>query len=183
MGFIRGYADLTGYRIGNFNVDALAGTDRKRAPLWQITCHACRVSQTFEHRTLCNALESGRPKEVLACKNARCANSRKKTIDETPSLFEIRQQERENRRRAAQQAAEAHAQSERDAATAKAREAALAPLRAEWAEYSRQQIKAGTLLHEIAPLKRWIELGDSLRSRIMVAIRKDPTIKVTSLRR
>src|SRR5579872_881968 len=158
--FIQGYADLTGFKIGNFKVDSLAGTDRNRAPLWLITCNRCRISQTFEHRELCNALESGRPEEVVFCKNQRCANSRKQIVEETPSLFELRQVEREKRKRAEREAAEAQAQSEREAAAAKARDAALAPLRAEWAEYSAQQIQAGTPLHEIAPLKRWVELSD-----------------------
>jgi len=181
-GFLRGYADLTGFKIGHFIVDSLAGT-RNRAPLWEITCGHCRVSQTFEHRQLCNALESGRPAEVLFCQNSRCRCSRKNNVDETPSLFEIRQQEREKRKRAAQQEAEDKARAERELAAATARDAALAPLRAEWAEYSAQQIQAGTPLHEIAPLKRWVELSDSLRERIVTAIRKDQTIKVTGLRR
>jgi hypothetical protein len=182
VGFIKGYADLTGFKVGNFTVDSLGGTDRTRAPLWQVTCHACRVSQNFEHRTLCNALESGRADEVLFCKNQRCRNARR-NVDESPSLFEIRQHEREERRRAAQQAAESQAQAEREGTTAKAREAALAPLRVTWNEYTRQQIKAGTPLQEIAPWGRWTELGDSLRSRIMAAIRKDPSVKVTDIRR
>lgn len=181
-GFIRGYADLTGFKVGNFKVDCLAGTDRNRAPLWGTICNHCGVVQNFEHRELCNALESGRPAEVLACKNARCRNARR-NVDESPSLFEIRRQEKEKRRHAAKQAAEVQAQAEREAATTKAREAALAPLRAEWNEYCRHQIKAGNELSVIAPLKRWTQLGDSLRERIMVAIRKDPTIKVSGLRR
>jgi hypothetical protein len=119
--FIRGYADLTGFKVGNFKVDSLAGSDRYGRPLWEITCKHCRVSQNFEHRQLCNALESGRPDEVLFCKNTRCVNSRKNNVDETPSLFEIRQHEREKRRRDSQQAAEAQAQAEREAATGKSR--------------------------------------------------------------
>jgi hypothetical protein len=180
--FIRGYADLTGFKIGNFTVDSLGGTDRNRAPLWSVTCSHCRLSQTFEHRTLCNALESGRPAEVLFCKDQRCPNSRR-NVDESPSLFEIRQQEREKRRRAEREAAEAQASAERETAAAKARDAALAPLRAEWNEYTRQQINAGNALHEIAALTRWVELQSSLRERIMAAIRKDNSVKVTGLRR
>jgi len=79
--------------------------------------------------------------------------------------------------------AEDRARAEREAAAAKAQEARLAPLKAEWSEYSAQQIMAGTPLKEIAPLSRWVELNESLRAQIMEAIRKDPNAKVTGLRR
>jgi hypothetical protein len=104
-------------------------------------------------------------------------------VDEVPSIFEVRRQEREKRKQAAQQAAEDQAKAEKETAAANAREAALVPLRKEWSEYSQQQMIAGTSLFEIAPLQRWIEIDQSLRERIMTAIRQDPTIKVTGLRK
>jgi hypothetical protein len=185
MSFVGGYADLTGFLVGNFKVECLAGRDRNRQPLWKTTCIfvRCGMEQTFTHRELSSALESGRPGEVLFCKNERCPNSRMKDVDETPSLFEMRRQEREKRQRAEQQAAADRASVEQEVAAAKAKEARLGPLRAEWNEYSNHQINAGVPLQEIAPLSRWAEISNSLRGRIMDAIRKDPVAKVTGLRR
>jgi crotonobetainyl-CoA:carnitine CoA-transferase CaiB-like acyl-CoA transferase len=180
--FIRGYADLTGFTVGNFVVDSLAGNDRERRPLWQAICKRCRVAQTFEHRQLSVALESGKPEETLFCQSGRCPNSRKTSAEEV-SLFELRRQEREERQRIAQQTAEAQTRVERETAAATARDAAVAPLKTEWSVYKNHQLNAGTSISEIAGLERWLALGPAMRERIMVAIRKDPNVKVTRLKR
>lgn len=183
MSFVGGYADLTDFRVGKFVVDRLAGRNRAGQPIWDVTCNHCHMSQRFDHRTLCNAVETSRPEEVIFCKNERCPNSCKNDVAESESLFEIRRQEREKRKRAEQQAAADRAKAEREAAKIKVREARLASVRAEWNAYSNHQINAGTPLQEIASLSRWAEISESLRKRIMDAIRSDPNARVTGLRR
>lgn len=183
MGFVTGYADLTDYQIGNFRVDILAGRDRTRQPLWKASCSRCHLQQTFTHKQLASALESGKSAEVLFCANGRCPNSRTKDTAESVSLADIRRLEKANERGAEEQAVSDRAKVERELAAAKAKEAALAPLKDEWNEYCNHQINAGVPLMEIAPLSRWVELSESLRQRIMSAISRDPTCRVTGLRR
>lgn len=175
--FIRGYVNLEGKRIGNFEVYGLSsfGASRSGAPNWECVCRLpnCRMYQVFSHAELTTALESGRPGETLFCKNTSCSGHRT-AHSGNESLADLRRQEREAVRRSEAEEAERKRNVANKAAQAKAEEARLAPLRADWHRYSLHLIKQpGVSETEILNFSRWMEIGDAARQRLMQLVEEN----------
>lgn len=171
MGFIGTYADLTGFVVGNFSVLELAGRDRSRAPLWRCICQRCRSDQVFTHLKLTNRLDTRCATEALFCQNEACPLSRRELV-QTETLRNIRLSERREREKTERVGKLERDRAAKQAAETAAKEAALAPLRKEWHEYVRNRINYGKPVNEIMNFDRWLQIGDSARTRIMELVRE-----------
>src|SRR5882724_6275447 len=98
--FRGGYADLTGYKIGNFVVRSIAGRDRAKAPVWRLMCQKCKREQLLSHSKLTVRLESQFATETLLCQNAACPLSRRDSVH-TETLADVHKQERQEQQKAA----------------------------------------------------------------------------------
>ena len=132
-----------------------------------------RVAQPFSHTRLAQALETGKPEEIILCHNTPCRFSRRERV-RTDTLRDVRIGERQEQEEAARKLAEAQTKAAED----KAREAPLKPLREDWHQYKISQISAGTPLAEIVNFERWLKLGDSTRDKIMSAIAKHTGVRI-----
>jgi len=164
--FIGGFADLTGYTVGPIRVLQIAGRDRQRAPVWECECQSCRRVQVFSHAKLTCRLETRSAQETLFCQNEACVRSRREPA-RTETLRDVRMAERRDRKEAERIASQQRDRAAKHAAEKAAQEAALAPLRADWHKYVLNRINAGKPATEILNLKRWLEIGEVARTRIM----------------
>lgn len=161
-GFIGSFADLTGFTVGNFKVEELAGRDRNKAPLWRVICQQCHCDQVFNHARLTSALETKTAEQVLHCQNAACIRSRSSVV-RTETLSDVRRAEREQQERT-----ELEAQRQRELA---AREAGKqADIRAEqqtWIRFANAQIKAGVAVEDLMTFESWQRQSDHWREEIL----------------
>ena len=171
MRFIGTYVNLTGFRIGKFSVLEIAGRDRLKAPLWRCICQGCGSDQVFTHAMLTNRLQTISANETLFCQNGACPLSRSRTV-RSETLADLRRAERREREHAERIAKEQRERSAKEAADRAAREKALAPLRKDWHQYVRNRINYGTQAKEIMNFERWLQIGDSARTRIMELVRQ-----------
>ena len=171
MGFIGTYADLTGFMVGNFSVLELAGRDRSRAPMWRCICQRCGSDQVFTHQKLTNRLDTHSATETLFCQHEACPLSRRE-LPHAETLRDIRLSERRGREEAERVAKLERDRAAKQAAETAAKEAALAPLRKDWHQYVRNRINYGKPVNEIMNFDRWLQIGESARTRIMELVRQ-----------
>jgi hypothetical protein len=168
VGFIRNFANLTGYKLGTFRIDGLVGRDAAGYPKWRVICGKCGQEQIVSHSKLAPLIES---KAVgnFQCANGACELSRTHRHSET--LADVRRQER----REAEQAGK-HTPEEQEIARERAVWASReVELKAEWAEYFRHQIGTQAANEDIIPFCRWQKFTPETRKMILDALRKDPT--------
>src|ERR1700743_2700916 len=116
MGFIGNFADLTGYKLGNFQIESLVGRDTAGYPKWRTVCGKCGQSQVISHRKLAPLIES-KAVASFQCTNGACELSR--SHRDTETLADIRRQESREAEQAEKRRAEelqrAAEQAKRDA--------------------------------------------------------------------
>jgi hypothetical protein len=177
--FIGQYLNLAGYTVGNFKVESLAGRTGTGSPRWKLRCTSCGDYQTLDHATLMPLIQGRQSQMSLQCTGS-CPLSR--TVRVSESLFDIRRQERMEAKAAEEQAAQVAKASAEAKAVKRAADAGRLALQREYIRYWNHQIKnTETNESEIASLKRWTELTNDTRSRIMEIIGKDATVRVTGL--
>lgn len=176
MSFLGTYANLTGYDIGNFSVEGLAGRDPSGAPRWKVVCEHCHYPQTVSHARLAPLVQGRNTQATLQCANPACPLSRQETHEETFAQFRRREA------RQAKEAADAAAVVQRaaDEQAAKEREVALRKeqIQRQYIRYLNHQWRAGQADHKICTRERWFELTDGTRRTVLDLIAKDPSVQI-----
>ena len=170
--FIGTYADLEGFGIGNkFVIDEICGRDAKKAPVWSVRCQRCRAYFTVPHQKLCNALESGRPEEIILCVNQSCPQSRPQT-PRPETLADMRRAEQRQQR---QQQIEAEQNAAKRADEQKAETNRQNAVRAEklrYLKFANAQILAGVPVEQIMSFQRWQQQGQHWRQELLQKIER-----------
>jgi phage terminase large subunit GpA-like protein len=179
MGFIGTFANLTGYKVGDFKVEGLAGRDAAGAPRWTVACRKCGQEQVLAHARMATALES-KAVNNLVCANPSCPLSRSHD-KESESFAEFRQRERREAEQAARQSKAEAAERQAEAAKGRAEFEKVAALRMEYRTYWNHQIQTEIEESKLISFKRWQQLQPDTRSLILDKIKTDPTIMVEGL--
>lgn len=172
--FLGTFADLTYCKLGNFEVESLAGRDAAGHPRWRVVCGKCGDLQIVPHSKIAPLINT-KAAANFQCKNGACPLSRNHHHSET--LTDLRQAER----REAEEAARRLAEEQRAAAEIAAEDARLAKLKAQYAFYYRHQLKTKIETAQIVPFERWRQLTPETRKMVIETLRGEPTVFFTVL--
>jgi hypothetical protein len=168
-----GFANLTGYALGDFAIEALAGRDANGAPKWRVSCGRCGDCQIVPHIKLAPMLES-KATANLQCANG-CQNDAGMNCNETFSQF------RRGERRKAEETSRRAVEEQRKAEAEVVKQAAFSALKREWQDYYRHQLGTKIEISQIVAFERWRQLSSGTRKIIMERLRADPTAYFTGL--
>lgn len=177
--FLGSYVNMTGYEIGNFRVEGLAGRDPSGAPCWRIVCAQCCYPQTLPHAKLAPLVQGRHSQITLLCANSACPLSCQETLAETFSQF--RRREAGLAKQAADTAAVAQRAAEAEAEKARAQAARHAEIQREYIRYVNHQWLAGQEDAKICTQRRWFELTGGTRRTVLDLIEKDRTVRIAGL--
>jgi hypothetical protein len=176
--FLGTFLNLTGYTVGNFTVEALAGRTGAGVPRWKVVCKSCGDHLTLDHAILMPLIQGSRTQVSLQCGNAVCPASR--TVDNSESFHDLRRQEREQAAEAEAQAAEVARAAQAQAAIQRAAHADLTALKRQYAKFYGHQCNTG-VPGEIFPWERFRKLSAGSRKIIMDKLAADPTAFIVSI--
>lgn len=180
MGFIGTYyADLTGYRVGNFKVEAIVGRDSVGAPKWRVVCKKCGQEQILPHSKVAPVIEAKAPGNLM-CVNPECFLSRSQ-VEPSESLADLRKREHRAAEQAARLAESEATHRQEQAAKQQVQAARLARLKAEYRTFWLCQIKTQIEESRIISFKHWQQLDPSTRRMVLDRIKTDPTLMVEGL--
>lgn len=169
-----GFANLHGFRVGEFRVERLLGRDRG-VPRWEVSCGRCGQPQFIGHLRLAPLIEGRRTQRSLQCTNPSCPLS--KNTSGSKTLAEFLKRERLEAEEKANAEGERLAEAQAEWVQERAKEAELDRLKAQFREFWLHQMKTSLPESAIPTLQQWCGFSESARQQILEKCRRDPAVE------